>query len=73
MAVDIDMTHDLRTDRPRLLFKGAYTGTGRSAAFDVSPDGQRFVMVKSDEASTLRQIEVVQNWVQALSDVSTSR
>jgi hypothetical protein len=27
----------------------------------VSPDGTRFVMVKSDEASSLRQLTVLQN------------
>jgi hypothetical protein len=32
----------------------------------VAPDGQRFVMIKSDEASTLRQLTVVQNWFDEL-------
>jgi len=71
MAVAINLTNGLPVERPRLLFKGAYTGTGRNASFDVSPDGTRFVMVKSDEASTLRQIAVVQNWVRTLSDAVT--
>lgn len=62
MAVDVDPAHGMRVGKPHMLFEGAYTGTGRDASVDVSPDGQRFVMVKSDEASTLQQIHVVQNW-----------
>ena len=35
-------------------------------AFDVSPDSQRFLMIKSDGAANLRQINVVQNWFEEL-------
>jgi len=35
--------------------------------YDVSPDGQRFVMIKqSEEAAALTQIVVVQNWFEEL-------
>ncbi|HEY3158937.1 MAG TPA: hypothetical protein VGJ78_08265 [Vicinamibacterales bacterium] len=36
--------------------------SGRDSSFDVSPDGKRFVMIKSDDASALRELTVVQNW-----------
>ena len=35
-------------------------------AFDVSPDGRRFLMIKSDAAATLGQINAVQNWFEDL-------
>jgi hypothetical protein len=40
--------------------------SGRDASFDVAPDGRRFVMIKSDDASTLRQLTVVQNLFEEL-------
>ncbi|MGH9383562.1 MAG: hypothetical protein ACRD2N_04655, partial [Vicinamibacterales bacterium] len=58
----IETANDFRIDPPRRLFTGAFTGTGRELNFDVSRDGKRFVMVKSDEASMLRQLTLVQNW-----------
>jgi len=63
MAVAIDTNREvMHAGKPQRLFAGRYAGTGRNPSFDVSSDGQRFVMVKSDEASTLRQLTVVQNW-----------
>jgi len=55
-----------RVAPPRRLFSGDFTGTARDQSFDVSPDGQRFVMVRSDERAALRQLTVVQNWAAAL-------
>jgi hypothetical protein len=34
--------------------------------FDVSPDGQRFLMVESSQAPAATQITVVQNWFEEL-------
>jgi len=62
MAVAVNAGAAFRADTPRRLFEGAYSGESGESAFDVSLDGQRFLMVKSDEASTLRQLTVVQNW-----------
>ena len=58
--------------QPALLFQGPYRlGTiGRHHTFDISPDGQKFLMIKEDTAtnvsSDLQQIVVVQNWVEEL-------
>jgi eukaryotic-like serine/threonine-protein kinase len=46
---------------PTRLFAGSFSGAGRDSSFDVAPDGQRLVMIKSDEASALRQLTIVQN------------
>jgi hypothetical protein len=66
MAVSVDTSHGFRAERPRRLFAGSYTGTGQDSSFDVARDGRRFVMVKSDDASTLRRLTLVQNWLGGL-------
>jgi Tol biopolymer transport system component len=62
MAVSVDTGADFRGKKPRRLFAGPYRGESQEPAFDVSPDGRRFLMIKSDDAATLRQINAVQNW-----------
>ena len=42
------------------------TSARTSVSFDVAPDGQRFVMVLSDEAARMGQLTVVQNWLDEL-------
>jgi serine/threonine-protein kinase len=49
-----------RLVEPRYLFVGGITGTGR--AWDVGPDGQRFIMIKPDPAISTSPIVIVQNW-----------
>jgi hypothetical protein len=51
------------------LFAGAYSGAAQDSSFDVAPDGKRFVTVKSDEASTLTQVTLVQNWMEQVRQV----
>jgi hypothetical protein len=56
--------------RPTMLFEGNYPApnAGRQL-YDVSPDGQRFLMIKNAEAEAKvspPQIIVVQNWDQEL-------
>jgi hypothetical protein len=67
MAVEIATQPTLRAGQPRLLFSGPYRGGGASANYDVTPDGQRFLMVKdSAQATTVTQINVVLNWFEEL-------
>ena len=51
---------------PRVLFEQRYAfGTAQTLAnYDVSPDGQRFVMVKDDSVSG--RINLVLNWFEEL-------
>jgi len=72
MAVDVQTTPRLHTSTPRRLFGGSYVGAGRNGDFDVSVDAQRFVMVKSDEASVLNQLTVIQNWAEELTRPAAS-
>jgi hypothetical protein len=47
MAVDIDTSNGFRASRPHLLSEAAVLGTEPLRNYDVSPDGQRFLMVAS--------------------------
>jgi Tol biopolymer transport system component/predicted Ser/Thr protein kinase len=69
MAVEIATQPSFAAGKPRMLFEGSYEPMPRGAAnYDVSPDGQRFLMLKpvgSAEAAPT-QIVVVQNWFEEL-------
>ena len=67
MVVDVSSTPDVTLSSPRLLFEQRYAfGAGITIAnYDVTRDGQRFVMVK-DEAGSGR-LSVVLNWFSDLS------
>jgi Tol biopolymer transport system component len=69
MAVDISTQPSFTVGRPRMLFAGQYQPTPVTLPnYDVSTDGQRFLMLKPSEqeqtAST--QINVVLNWFEEL-------
>ena len=66
MSVSVDSSAGFRVGRPRRLLSGPYRGESQEAAFDVSPDSRRFLMIKSDAAATLRQINAVENWFEEL-------
>ncbi len=66
MVVDVTTGPDLVLSPPRLLFDQRYA-FGKSVTtpnYDVSPDGQRFVMVKDGSASG--RLNVVLNWSEEL-------
>ena len=54
--------------KSKILFEGTYVPTPRSFPdYDVSPDGQRFLMLKADtQAQAPTQINVVLNWFEEL-------
>ncbi|HVS88108.1 MAG TPA: protein kinase [Candidatus Acidoferrum sp.] len=69
MAVDIATQPGFTAGKPRVLFEGRYEPTpATSPNYDVSPDGQRFLMLKSAEAGEAAptQIYVVLNWFEEL-------
>ena len=68
MAVEVTTQPAFSAGKPRLLFEGAYVPTPRSwPDYDVSPDGQRFLMLKAPEqAQAPAQINVVLNWFEEL-------
>ena len=69
MAVEITTQPGFTVGKPRILFEGRYELAPVAAAnYAVSPDGQRFLMIKPPEqsSSSFTQIVVVQNWFEEL-------
>jgi serine/threonine-protein kinase len=66
MAVSLSPSGELQ-GAPRALFSGMYPTATSGRFFDVTPDSQRFLMVKSTDAPALpTDVSVVLNWVQDL-------
>ncbi len=59
MVVSVQMEPEFKASRPRVLFEGPY-----SPRFDNSPDGQRFLMIKTETEAV--PIHVVLNWFEEL-------
>ena len=65
MVVSVQTDTTFKAEKPRLLFEGSYRYTpitGVTSYYDVTADGQRFVMVKEETT----QINVVLNWFEEL-------
>ena len=68
MAVEITTQPTFRAGTPTLLFEGQYihqAGLFR-ADYDITPDGQRFLMIQPGEQEAATQINVVLNWFEEL-------
>jgi eukaryotic-like serine/threonine-protein kinase len=69
MAVEITTEPSFSAGNPKMLFQGGYVRTNASfPEYDVSPDGQRFLMLKPTELAQAAptQIDVVLNWAEEL-------
>jgi hypothetical protein len=76
MVVSITLEPSFNPGIPTLLFEGSFVGTrrtrsqvafaGPSTNYDITADGQRFVMIQPDEESVPSQITVVLNWFEEL-------
>ncbi len=67
IAVSIDTDPSFTPGNPEVVFEGQYFGAGSGRSYDVSPDGERFLMIKQVEsASAPTQIIVVLNWLTEL-------
>jgi len=69
MSVAVRLGASFDWDAPVPLFSGPYETLGGfgNANYDVTSDGQRFVMVKADDGSeSTGEVVLVQNWVQEL-------
>jgi eukaryotic-like serine/threonine-protein kinase len=69
MAVDIATQPSFVAGKPRMLFEGQYVPPPVPISnYDVSPDGQRFLMLKpsEQEQAAPTQINVVLNWFEEL-------
>jgi eukaryotic-like serine/threonine-protein kinase len=68
MAVPITTTPTFSAGTPRVLFEGAFRIDGPFRGYDVTPDGQRFLMVREVPQQPVRvsQMVLVQNWHEEL-------
>ena len=69
MVVDVVSQTSFNASKPRILFEGRFLPTpATSPNYDVSRDGQRFLMVKAaePEEQSATQINVVFNWFEEL-------
>ncbi len=69
LAVEITSQPSFSVGKPKVLFEGLYEPTPATFPYyDVSPDGQRFLMLKRGEQaqSAPTQINVVLNWFEEL-------
>jgi serine/threonine protein kinase/Tol biopolymer transport system component len=69
MAVTIEAKPSLTPGKSTKMFEGPYV-FGRSRNYDVSPDGQRFLMIKEGEekagTSARTELILVENWFEEL-------
>ena len=68
MVVSVETELAFRPGRPEVLFEGRYVNSrivSGNPYYDISPDGQRFLMIKDIEGRT-GQINVVLNWFEEL-------
>jgi Tol biopolymer transport system component len=64
MVVSVQTDTTFKAEKPRLLFEGSYryNYTNVTSNYDITADGQQFVMVKEETS----QINVVLNWFEEL-------
>ena len=66
MAVDVSTEPAFKAGRPHLLFEEKYLDPYFSEFYDVTPDGERFVLIKPGERQRLTRMNVVLNWFEEL-------
>ena len=73
MAVAVETKPTFKLGTPKALFRSMCVGSiiGEGTAWDISPDGKRFLMIKEPQptpsaASGPRKINIVLNWLEEL-------
>ena len=79
-AVRIETEPDFAVGNPEELFGGEYLTFTANRPYDISPDGQRFLMIKEDkeareaaeavEAPPITELIVVDNWDEAFKGIA---
>ncbi len=65
MFVPVTTEPDFTAETPRLLFDGPYHNVG-GRSYAVTPDAQRFLLLKRQEQEAPRRINIVHNWFEEL-------
>lgn len=66
MAVLVQEEAAISFGSPERLFEGTFGRDRNGAAYDVTRDGQRFVMVPLDSTAATAQIHVILSWTEEL-------
>jgi serine/threonine protein kinase/Tol biopolymer transport system component len=66
MAVAITTEPDFSAQKPILLFEGHYLSWSSNPDYEISPDGQHFVMIHPEKQSVLTQINIILDWLEEL-------
>ena len=69
MAVEVQTDPEIAVGTPEILFERSITGEARN--WDVTPDGEHFVMVFGESSS--QQINFVLNWFEELERLVPTR
>jgi len=66
MVVTVETVPKFSVSAPKELFSGRFKSYRCRANYDITPDGDRFIMIKPDEGSEPTRINVVLNWLEEL-------
>ena len=61
MVANVSTNPQFAASKPELLFRGWYATDRIAANYDISPDGQRFLMIKGEQTAST-QIKIILNW-----------
>jgi Tol biopolymer transport system component len=73
LSVAVRTRPDFWVGRPKPLFEARYETLDGVRNYDISPDGERFLMIRSDEAEQRAELHVVLDWFEELSARATPR
>ena len=74
MAVTVATGPTFSAGAPRVLFEGRYRLSSGSVAYDVSPDGRRFLRVQRVQPERpANRIDVVLNWLTELKQLASAK
>jgi Tol biopolymer transport system component len=70
ISVAVETKPSLNWETPVMLFEGQYVEgqylVGGNPQYDIHPDGDKFLMIKTEDEPQLNQINVVLNWFEEL-------
>ncbi len=67
MVVTVETVPEFSFSARKELFSGRYDESCRiSANYDITPDGERFIMIRPEEGLEPTQINIVLNWSEEL-------
>ncbi len=72
MVADVRTDGDFVVSDPRVLFEASYNASD-VVNYDVSSDGQRFVMIETDPQGDGRRLELVLNWFEELERLAPTK